>query len=73
MVGSMGVAAGGGGKGGVHAVENSGGNVPEQSRILKIFFHTNANFLKRIFSTFIIKWLKSEEKPQFGGRWIWRT
>ena len=48
----------------------SGGRPPRNDDILASFFlDTDENFA---FSTiFKIKWPKSEEKLNFGGRWVW--
>ena len=48
----------------------SGGRPPRNDDIFASFFlHTDENFA---FSTiFKIKWPKSEEKQNFGGKWIW--
>ena len=41
---------------------------PQKSRFLQIFFKQFTNFY--VFKIFKIKWPKSEEKPEFGGRWV---
>ena len=66
----MGVATGGmWGGGRVHQFEILGGYSPKKSRFLKKIFGIFAKTFG--FSIiFKIKWTKSEEKPEFGGRWF---
>ena len=68
----MGVESGGGGgrRDASPAVEKSAGDVPQKSRYFSIFFiDTCENFA--FPNIFKIKWPKSEEKLNFGGRWDW--
>ena len=66
---SMGVATGGDAGGVSPPVRNSGGMSPQKSRFLKKIL---CIFLKifRFSNVFQIKWPKSEEKSEFGGRWF---
>ena len=64
----MGVENGGGGTRPPQS-KNQRGRPPRNYDISASFFLTHDNFA---FSTiFKIKWPKSEEKLNFGGRWVW--
>ena len=65
---SMGVESGGDGGTGP-PVEQSAGDVPQNRGYFSIFFDTYKKF--SLSSIFKIKWLKSEEKLNFGGRLGW--
>ena len=69
----MGVESGGGGTGGRvprSKKRNSGGCSPQKVSYFSIFFlDTYGNFAFSII--FKIKWPKSEERLNFGGRWVW--
>ena len=68
----MGVESGGGGGRRTRSPQskNQRGRPPQKLWHFSIFFlDTYANFaFVAIFKT---KWLKSEEKLNFGGRWVW--
>ena len=66
---STGVESGGGGERVPRSRKISGGRPPKNYDISASFFLAHDFFS---FSTiFKIKWPKSEEKLNFGGRWVW--
>ena len=57
-------------RGDASAVEKSAGDIPEKFWYFGIIFlDTNDNFT--LTNIFKLKWPKSEEKLNFGGRWSW--
>ena len=71
-MGAIGVESGGGGRGNASpAVEKSAGDVPSRNYDISVSFFFLDTYSNFAFSNiFNIKWPKSEEKTNFGGRWV---
>ena len=68
----MGVESGGtGGRVPPPSVEKSAGDVPPRNEDIFIFFFLNTYENFAFSNIFKIKRPKSEEKLNFGGRWVW--